>query len=51
MLVVEDRCRDLKMKISAAQGKVLGIEGEEGKFVVDPGALSNVSPRRAKEQD
>ena len=51
MLVVEDRCRDLKMKISAAQGKVLGIEGEEGKFVIDQGSLNNMSPKREREQD
>lgn len=30
MLVIEDRCKELKMKINAAEGKVLGIEGEEG---------------------
>lgn len=51
MMVVEDRCKDLKMKISAAQGKVLGIEGEEGKFVVDIHSLNNMSPLKAKEQD
>jgi hypothetical protein len=48
MLVMEDKCKDLKMKIGAAEGKLLGIEGEEGRFVIDPNTMQ-LSPRRARE--
>ena len=30
ILTLENKCKELKMKISAAEGKVLGVEGIEG---------------------
>lgn len=51
MLVLEDRCKDLKMKISAAEGKHLGVEGEQGRFAIDPMTLESKSPKRIREQD
>ena len=51
MLVLEDRCKELKMKINAAEGKVLGIEGEEGHFVGITPDQQKISPARKREME
>jgi hypothetical protein len=34
MLSLEDKCKELKMKVHAAEGKQLGIEGAQGQFTI-----------------
>ena len=51
MLQLEDKCKELKMKINAAEGKVLGVEGEEGQFKgINPENVK-ISPTRKREMD
>eukprot|EP00347_Sterkiella_histriomuscorum_P009999 403339071 len=53
MLILEDRCKELKMKINAAEGKVLGVEGQEGYFANYPqdSNSNKVSPNKKREMD
>lgn len=51
MLQLEDKCKELKMKINAAEGKILGVEGEEGQFKgINPENVK-ISPTRRREMD